>query len=99
MRVDQPRNDELARRLDDLDAIGRRDRGRDPLDGLTIDEKIGDCRLMDVAVMVVDASAADQILLGAGLRGHEAPALVVALSIAACQKVCRTVDRRFSKSQ
>ena len=45
----------------DLGAGLGADRGRDALDRLATDQNVGDGRLMHVAVVIVDAPAADQV--------------------------------------
>jgi len=59
VRVDEPRDHELAGGLDDLDPVVGRDVRRDPLDDGAADQEVGGCGLVDVAVVVVDPSAAD----------------------------------------
>jgi hypothetical protein len=66
MRVDEAGHDQLAAGLDDFDARPRRDVGRNALDLAVVDEQVRDRGLVDVAVVVVDPSAADQ---KAGLSG------------------------------
>ena len=61
VRVDEARDDELARGIDDLGA-GRRRRGRGAIRSMVPpdDQEVGDGRLVHVAVVIVDAAAADQ---------------------------------------
>jgi hypothetical protein len=59
MSVDETGHDELARGIDDFDADVSRQVWPDPLDPLAGDQDINPRRLMNVAVMVVDAAAAD----------------------------------------
>ena len=61
VRVHHAGDDELAPGVDHLDAGLRRNRGRDALDRFAIDQKVGDRRLMHVAIVIVDAPAADQV--------------------------------------
>ena len=64
VRVHEARHDKVATGLDDLHAVRRRDGRCDALDLVAAYQKIGDRGLVDVAVMIVDAPAADQIARG-----------------------------------
>ncbi len=70
MRVDEPRDDELARGVEKFDPIVGLDTLCDALDGPAADQKIGGLRLVYVAVVVIDAAPADQIARGSGVSGH-----------------------------
>ena len=70
MGVHEARHDELARGIDDFDAGVSRQVWPDPLDPLAADQDIGLSRLMDVAIMVVDATAADQNARDLSGAGH-----------------------------
>ena len=59
VRVDQAGDDELAARIDHLCVVGR-EIGADRDDVAVLDQDVGDLRLVDVAVVVVDLAAADQ---------------------------------------
>ena len=61
VRVHEPWDDKLAGGVENFDPIVSRNLRCDPFDDPTVDQKIGGCRLMDVAVMVVNPSAADQV--------------------------------------
>ena len=61
MRVHHAGQNELAFGIDDLGAVRRWDRRRDAFDRLAANQNVGHCRLMDVAVVVVNAAAADQV--------------------------------------
>ena len=60
MRVDQPRDHQPPRRVDDFRSAVRRKIGADRDDGVVFDQDVGDGGLMDVTVVIVDLPAADQ---------------------------------------
>ena len=60
VRIDEARHDQSTGRVDDfVHAVGRKI-GADRNDLVVFDQDIGDRRLMDVALMVIDLAAADQ---------------------------------------
>jgi hypothetical protein len=44
-----------------VDPLVGRKLGRNPVNDAAADQKVGRCRLMDVSIMVVNSSAADQV--------------------------------------
>jgi hypothetical protein len=61
----------LPAAIENFDPIVGRDLWLDPVNDPAADQKIGGCGLMDVAVMVVNSSAADQVARGMGVFRHE----------------------------
>src|SRR5262245_25368036 len=60
VRVDQPGHQQAARRVDDFLRCVRREIGTDRSDGVALDQDVGDGGFVDVAIVIVDLSAADQ---------------------------------------
>ena len=69
--VHEPRNDELAGGVEDFDAGLRRNMRRDTFDDCAMDQDVGDRRLVDVAVVVIDPGATNEVARGRGLSRHE----------------------------
>jgi hypothetical protein len=71
VRIYESWHDELAGGIENFDPIVGCNPWPDPVDDPAADQKIGGCGLMDVAVMVVNSSAADQVARGMGVFRHE----------------------------
>ena len=73
MGVDKTGSEELAGGVDDLDSVGRGNVRCNALDDLAGDENVGTGGLVHVAIMIVDASATDQIPLRVSVYDHPTP--------------------------
>jgi hypothetical protein len=88
MGVDEAGHHELARGVDDSDVGFRRKVWSDALDLLAADQDIDLRRLMNVAIMVVDATAADQNGWDPGGAGH----FIFPLTFAAILPIISTIS-------
>ncbi len=69
--VHEPWDDELAGGGENFDPVFGCNFWGDPFDSPTVDQKIGSCGLMDVPIMVINPSAADQVASGVDFPFHE----------------------------